>query len=242
MRWLTRLRLKRDAPAAALARVLLPDDPSERCQAAHRLLWTLFADHADRRRDFLWREERPGRGPSGRGGFLVLSEREPVDAHGLFDMDPPKGWAPELASGDRLAFSLRANPVVTRKDSEGQVRRYDVVMDALHTVPKGERAAVRDDLMREKGLGWLTAQGRKHGFAVETEETGDGDERAVLRIGGYEQLRILGHRGEKPVRLSVLEFDGVLRVGAPETFLTALHQGFGKAKAWGCGLMLVRRA
>jgi CRISPR system Cascade subunit CasE len=242
MRWLTRLRLKRDVPAAALARVLLPDDPSERCQTAHRLLWTLFADDPDRRRDFLWREERTGRGTSGRGGFLVLSEREPVDAHGLFDMDPPKAWAPVLAEGDRLAFSLRANPVVTRKNDEGRPKRHDVVMDRLREVAKGEHAEMRDAAVREAGRTWLDRQAGEHGFAVLVEADGKTEEkRQLLRIDGYEQLRI-ARRGAKPARLSVLEFNGVLAVEDPDRFVARLHCGFGKAKAWGCGLMLIRRA
>jgi CRISPR system Cascade subunit CasE len=242
MRWLTRLRLKRDVPAAALARVLLPDDPSERCQTAHRLLWTLFADDPDRRRDFLWREERPGRGSSGRGGFLVLSEREPVDAHGLFDMDPPKAWAPVLADGDRLAFSLRANPVVTRKGEGGRSKRHDVVMDQLRAIPKSERAGARDGAMREAGRAWLDGQATRHGFAVvvETDEHTE-ETKQLLRIDGYEQLQVARPR-DKPARISVLEFDGVLEVKEPALFIDALHRGFGKAKAWGCGLMLIRRA
>jgi len=256
MRWLTRLRLKRDAPAAALARVLDPDDPSERCQTAHRLLWTLFADHPDRRRDFLWREERPGRGASGRSGFFVLSEREPVDSHGLFEMDPPKSWAPVLEAGDRLAFSLRANPVVTRRDEEGKPRRHDIVMDRLKDVPRGARAEARQQALIEAGRAWLEAQGATHGFAIEVEEANGKEEeddedaadreeaqRPLLRIDGYEQLRIRrGAKDRQPARLSVLEFDGILRVDEPERFLAALRQGFGKAKAWGCGLMLIRRA
>lgn len=243
MRWLTRLRLKRDVPAAALARVLLPDDPRQRCQTTHRLLWTLFADRDDRRRDFLWREERPGRGTSGRGGFLVLSEREPVDAHGLFDMDPPKAWAPELAAGDRLAFSLRANAVVTRQDSEGRRKRHDVIMDRLNGVPQAKRAEARDSAVHEAGCAWLMQQGEKHGFTLLKDLLNDGEGRPILRIDGYEQLRI-GRRGrrEEPARISVVEFDGVLTVSDPERFLAALHRGFGKAKAWGCGLMLIRRA
>lgn len=242
MRWLTRVRLERDVPAAALAHVLLPDDPSDRCQTAHRLLWTLFADDPARRRDFLWREERPGRGTSGRGGFLVLSEREPLDQHGLFDMDPPKAWSPALAQGDRLAFSLRANPVVTRKNAAGRTQRHDVVMDRMREIPRDCRATARDGVMREAGRAWLDRQASAHGFAVLVEEDGETEEkRPLLRIDGYEQLRIARPR-EKPARLSVLEFDGVIEVREPDRFIAALHRGFGKAKAWGCGLMLIRRA
>jgi CRISPR system Cascade subunit CasE len=42
--------------------------------------------------------------------------------------------------------------------------------------------------------------------------------------------------------IAVLEFAGVLTVRDPARFLAALAQGFGHAKAFGCGLMLIRRA
>ena len=64
----------------------------------------------DQRRDFLWREMEQ------RGAFLILSARAPVDRHALFELDEPKSFAPALAAGDRLGFSLRANPVVRRRD------------------------------------------------------------------------------------------------------------------------------
>ena len=41
---------------------------------------------------------------------------------------------------------------------------------------------------------------------------------------------------------STLDFDGILTVNDPAAFLLALSRGFGAAKAYGCGLMLIRRA
>jgi CRISPR system Cascade subunit CasE len=40
----------------------------------------------------------------------------------------------------------------------------------------------------------------------------------------------------------VLDFEGVLEVTDPVRFLAALANGFGRARAFGCGLMLIRRA
>ncbi len=40
----------------------------------------------------------------------------------------------------------------------------------------------------------------------------------------------------------VLDYEGVLTVEDPVLFLSALTVGFGRARAFGCGLMLVRRA
>ena len=41
---------------------------------------------------------------------------------------------------------------------------------------------------------------------------------------------------------STLDFQGVLTVGDPDSLLPAIARGFGAAKAYGCGLMLIRRA
>ena len=70
-----------------------------------------------------------------------------------------KPFEPALAPGDRLGFSLRANPVVTRADPRtGRPRRHDVVMDRLHALPKGARAdaPTRGDARRPGVHGWPT--------------------------------------------------------------------------------------
>lgn len=241
---LTRASVKRHVPAAALRELLLPDDAGRRAGAAHRLVWTLFADAPDRERDFLWRE-------TDAGTFYILSRREPRDVHGLFDLEPPKSFAPSLAVGDRLAFSLRANATVAKK-TEGRSRGKpaDVVMAAIHDVPAEARAATRAEAVESSGRQWIEAQGARCGFALATRpQAGDGDaddegddgaaSRVALRVTGYRTLRI-DHRGPE-ARIGVLDLDGVLEVRHPARFIDALGSGFGRAKAFGCGLMLVRR-
>ena len=90
--YLSQARLRRDAPLAALAPLLMPAAADARAGVSHRLIWSLFAGEPDAKRAFLWREEASGR-------FLVLSEQLPADhAHGLFDLDS-KPFAPNLAAG-----------------------------------------------------------------------------------------------------------------------------------------------
>lgn len=226
--FLFRVRLRRDAPIQALARVLLPDDEDRRIGTAHRLLWTLFADDHARTRDFLWREVDGER--LDRLAFLILSARPPEDRHRLFEIDPPKPWAPALRSGDRLGFSLRANPVVAQRQAGERGKRQDVVMRALHLIPSGDRATQRAALVAEKGREWLGSQGCRHGFQPD-----DG-----LRVDGYLRRRVARESGE-PVMFSTLDFDGTLKVIDPDLFVAAVRRGFGSAKAWGCGLMLIRR-
>jgi CRISPR system Cascade subunit CasE len=209
---------------AALARLLVPDAAGARAAAAHRLVWALFTDGPERRRDFLWREEAPGR-------FLALSARPPGNLDDLFELDF-KPFAPALAPGDRLGFSLRANPVVARPASAGQRgKRHDVVMDALHRLPASERAAMRMETMVAAGRAWLTRQGAAHGFRPDLE----------VGVDGYETVVIPREAGAA-ARFSVLDFNGVLTVDEPQRFLLALAAGLGRSRAFGCGLMLIRRA
>jgi CRISPR system Cascade subunit CasE len=104
-------------------------------------------------------------------------------------------------------------------------------MDRLKALPKGTRGPHRLAAMEEAGRAWFAAQGERHGFALLGEP----------QLDGYDQ-RLLRREGSPPIRFSVLDLDGVLEVREPDRFLAALCQGFGKAKAWGCGLMLIRRA
>lgn len=220
--YLTRAAISRAASASALAGLLAPQNPDARMSATHRLIWTLFADGTERTRDFLWRDDDRGR-------FYILSQRPPQDNHALFDLDPPKVFAPSLRPGDKLAFSLRANPTISRKNEAGKRIRCDVVMDGLSKVPRVQRASVRHDVEAAAGRDWLNRQGAAHGFrSLQTD---------CVR---YDVLRP-PHRANR-MRLGVLELEGVLEITDPFAFLAKLAQGFGRARAYGCGLMLIRRA
>ena len=59
--YLSRLTLNRSAGNAGLAPLLDPTNPAQALDAHHRLLWSIFADGPDRRRDFLWRADGDGR-------------------------------------------------------------------------------------------------------------------------------------------------------------------------------------
>jgi CRISPR system Cascade subunit CasE len=222
---LARAQLRRDQSAEALARILVPEEPGARLGAAHSLVWALFADGRDRRRDFLWREMR-------RGEFLILGARPPVDHHDLFDLEY-KPFAPALRQGQHLAFDLKANPVVSISEKKGtRGKRHDVVMHALWGVGRDERAAERDSAIREAGASWLARKAEMGGCSIDPDR---------LHIDGYDKVRI-PREGARAIVFSTLNFQGVLTVHDPARFLASVMRGFGAAKAFGCGLMLIRRA
>jgi CRISPR system Cascade subunit CasE len=60
---------------------------------------------------------------------------------------------------------------------------------------------------------------------------------SALRADGYQQ-----HRGKGGgLRLSTVDFTGRLRVHDAARLRDALFKGVGHAKAFGCGLLLVKR-
>lgn len=237
-----RIRASRGEALSAIAPLLVPDDMRQRPGHAHRILWLLFQDIPDAARDFLWRDE-------GNGKYMILSRRPPADPHGLFAVDT-KEFEPALAAGDRLTFVLRANPVVTTKRAgvkktggNGRARgtRVDIVMDALKAVPKTDweektgRAFERNRIAQVAGADWLARQGERAGFKVVRGE-------AEPVIGGYVQFPVERRHGRRPAGFSVLDFAGQIEITDPDAFIAKLAQGFGAAKAFGNGLMLIRRA
>jgi CRISPR system Cascade subunit CasE len=218
--YLSRLRLSRSPSAAALSSLLNPQHDGARLDAHHKLLWSVFADGPDRIRDFLWRDE-------GEGHFVTLSARPPV-ASDLFDAPEVKDFAPTLVPGDHLAFALRANATRTRKAAG----RVDVVMDALQGLPKGARADERMAVAQTSGGNWLAGQGAKAGFRL-----------VHCDVGDYSTITLPGYRGPRKgqPQFGILDMSGVVEVTDPAAFLQQMAKGFGRAKAFGCGLMLIRR-
>lgn len=219
--YFSHIRLARTPAAQALSPLLTPADPAARRSAQHNLLWSIFSDGPERRRDFLWREENDS-------SYLTLSARPPAESE-LFEPHNVRVFAPALTLGDRLDFQLRCN--ATRKKRNGQ--RVDVVMDALHVVPKAQRAEKRMELANSAGQAWLARQGAKAGFSVISAQAVD-----------YSAQVLTGHRGPRKgqPQFGILDLSGRIEVTDPTAFLGHLPLGFGRAKAFGCGLMLIRRA
>lgn len=227
--YFSRLSLSRDPAVSALGALLDPDAMGPRQDANHRLIWSCFATSPDRRRDFLWRAE-------GRGQFLLLSRTPPANSP-FFEPPETKEFVPDLQPGDRLAFALRANATRTEKtgtlsaNGREKKRHIDLVMDALKDVPRGERAPHRMDAAQKVAQHWLARQGERAGFTL-----------CQAGVGDYSVLALPGRqRGKNPPQFGILDLTGVLQITEPERFLAALASGFGRAKSFGCGLMLIRR-
>jgi CRISPR system Cascade subunit CasE len=210
-------------------------DWSQSAYEQHQWLWRFLPVTPGSPRRFLFRR----RDLDGLPRFYVVSQAAPVAPTPHWQV-ASKLYAPEVAAGDRLQFELRANPVVTRRDASGRSARHDVVMQEKTRLLR-ERGLARwadwsaadrpalADLVQRCGSAWLLARAQRLG--VEFDES-------TLRADGYEQ-----HRGKGgALRLSTIDFSGCLLVRDPQALRRALFDGLGHGKAFGCGLLLVRRA
>jgi CRISPR system Cascade subunit CasE len=230
--YLSRMRLARDPSTEALKMLINPRNRDLAMDAHHRLIWSAFAGDPERKRDFLWRAE-------GKGAFIILSNREPAQSP-LFEALEVKRFAPDLSAGDKLQFVLRVNATKTRpekfavdRNGKPRHRRVDIVMHALKPIYKEHRVAERMEIAHVQGSEWLRAQSQKQGFDV-----------VACDVADYSVYALPSHRGARKgqPQFGVLEMTGIISVKDPETLVKKLVSGFGRAKAFGCGLMLVKRA
>lgn len=197
--------------------------------AAHQLLWRLFTEHQER--PFLFRDDTQSHGfPQ----FWVLSSVAPEDSSGLFQVQS-KTYSPQLAEGDRLAYKLRANPTVSTKDSDGKAKRHDVLMHAKKQALQSGKLSPEPlaERMNQAAQSWICKPERLDHWGVSMDMAPD--------IEGYCQHEISKRQGQHQIKYSSVDYQGVLTVQDPARFTEVLFNGVGKAKSFGCGLLLVRR-
>ncbi|MCA1770770.1 MAG: type I-E CRISPR-associated protein Cas6/Cse3/CasE [Halomonas sp.] len=200
----------------------------------HQLLWRLFPDHQGPR-PFLFRQEMEepegGGAPRGLPLFYVLSDREPVPVSGLLEAQC-KPLSPALEVGDQLAFRLRANPTVAKSVVGNRGRRADVLMAAKYPFEAGKARTSQacTDAMDHAARGWLAERAESWGFRLPAEP----------EVGAYRQHALPKEKG-RLIRFSSVDYEGLLEVSDPGRLIETLAQGIGRAKAFGCGLLLLRR-
>ncbi|UYO75796.1 type I-E CRISPR-associated protein Cas6/Cse3/CasE [Halomonas qinghailakensis] len=216
-----------------LPREKLFDVMNAEAYTAHQLLWQLFPDY-EGARPFIFRQEmedaEEGRSTKGLPLFYVLSDREPTSVTGLLNAES-KPFTPELNVGDTLAFRLRANPTVAVPIPGKRGQRADVLMAAKKPFPPGQRTSQACvDAMNGKAREWLESRAETWGFRLPV----------TPELGAYRQ-HVLNKGSGKPVQFSTVDYEGLLEVTDPEKLIDTMAQGIGRAKAFGGGLLLLRR-
>lgn len=203
----------------------------------HQWLWQFLPNDPEASRDFLFRRRDGGdKSP----GFYVVSKR-PLKAINEFWQVNIREYDPQLSVGQRLSFDLRANPVISHKVNN-KPRRDDVVMHEKKKLLK-ERGLQRwsewhdddpekpllYDLVQSTCTRWLESRSVRVGFNLVNES---------VRVDGYAQQGA----ENKDLQFSIVDFSGELEITDVNIFQRTLFEGIGPAKAFGCGLMLVKRA
>ncbi|MDR1423372.1 MAG: type I-E CRISPR-associated protein Cas6/Cse3/CasE [Azoarcus sp.] len=207
----------------------------------HQLLWRFFPAPDGSKRDFLFRREDTQSLPR----FYVVSER-PASSPGMAWSVRTQPYQPKLQAGDCLRFILRANPVIAvRRD--GKSIRHDVVMHEKKRLlaekgvrkwsdlPENERP-LSYELVRQTCQTWLEKRAVEKGFAFDAHAEN-------FAVDAYQPLRLDTadkKNNDRGIRFTSVDFSGILTVTDPERFQKALVEGIGPAKAFGCGLLLVR--
>lgn len=203
--------------------------------ADHQWLWRWFPTERGGARDFVFRRHEGGESIR----FYVVSARRPTVVPSAWGVQT-REYAPVLVKDDQLNFELLANPTV-RHGRDGKSSRHDVVMEAKQRLlsERGykcwadwtgdDRPALYDVAGRACGA-WLTRRGEGLGFAPHTES---------LVVDAYQQHQ---EKQDRQLRFSTVEMRGALTVTDPAAFQRALFQGVGSSRAFGCGLLLIKRA
>lgn len=182
----------------------------------HQWLWELFPGREIRQ--FLYRREEL----QGAFRFYVLSSEQPAGS-AIFDVQC-RQFAPVLRAGQTLRFSLRANPTVCKAG-----KRHDLLMEAKRQAKAQVDSQDIWPYQQQAALNWLACQGEKNGFTLREAS-----------VDAYRQQQIQRGKSRQMIQFSSVDYIGVLVVNDPELFLQRLALGYGKSRAFGCGMMMIK--
>lgn len=229
MTYFSYAKLKNSREAMAFTRNQMIKNQS--LDNGHKLVWTLFSNDPNARRDFLFRKTRDNH-------FLIVSEKEPIFDEAIWEIKT-KSYNPSFEAGQKFGFSILINPIIATK-IDGATRptrskRVDVLMDA-----KQKR---REEQKLDREIPYLSAQEREiiaiNWLSEKLLRNGAQIEKENCQLMQYSQMRI-PRKGEEKASISYIDVEGVLEVKDPETLQKALIEGIGAGKAFGLGLLLLR--
>ncbi len=198
----------------------------------HRTIWQLFPNHQEAERSFLFSciDHRPGKNISAL--LFSIEKPERIQSKEVTLSEEPKSLAGlSFKPGQMLGFRLTANPtkVITEQTDE------------IHMSPTGagmNQRKIRVPLIkREQQEDWLKR--KLDGLAV------------VENVMPQNEPPLYFNRKNRGGKIVPVTFEGILRVVNPEKFKEQIYEkynekgeyiaGIGPAKAFGCGLMMVKR-
>ncbi len=154
--------------------------------------------------------------------MLLVQSSEKPDWSALTEKD-------YLLPGD--PFSSLANPAVkefTLPVRAGQTLQFRLVANpTIKKKREGKKNSNRVPLVREeRQLAWLQDKGVQHGFRL-----------LHMAATAQAERKSWREKGQPPVTLYTVQFDGRLQITDAAKFQAAVQTGIGPAKAFGCGLL-----
>jgi len=186
----------------------------------HRIIWHLFPDRQDENRDYQFAclKRREGRSIP----ILLLSKENPkrIQTPEVESIEESKSLdGLEFRQGQMLRFRLMANPAKVLTESAEEKRKIRVPL-----------------IKSEQQITWLK---RKLDDLADIES-----------VVAQNEPPLYFNRKGRGGKIVPVTFEGLLKVTEPEKFKEQIYEkyddrkyiaGIGPAKAFGCGLMLVRR-
>ena len=198
-----------------LSRVFLQPRKLNNAYEWHRALWSLFPNiERGSVSPFLYYVESLNLLSGAQ--LLLQSSIEPIAYSSQAKVLVTKPYPVHFEVGQRLAFQLLANPT-------------KCITDTHHKVNKKNHGKCRVPLIKEEEQRhWLQ---RKFAEAAHMGE---------LTIRNHAPLYF--HKGNRAGKVIPVLFEGTLSICNDERMAELSAKGIGPAKAFGCGMLLVRRA
>lgn len=201
---------------AYLSRVVLPQEMFKDRHGVHRLFWRAFPGKPEGAvQPFLFREEPFAPVDPGEVAYSVQSGERPAwDVLLGLRVVSCERVETEFTADDRFYFRLLASPV-RRLMSPDDIRQRGHV--EIKRTPPRQWVQI-----------WFDRRAQQAGF--EPLEL-------IFDLG---KVRVA--RQDQSFKLQAVQFDGLLKVTDPERFAMAWRGGIGPKKAFGFGLLSLRRA
>ncbi|MDX8395083.1 MAG: type I-E CRISPR-associated protein Cas6/Cse3/CasE [Mariprofundaceae bacterium] len=198
-----------------LSRVFLQPGKLNNAYEWHRVLWTLFPDvERESVSPFLYHMELLNLAAGAQ--VLMQSSIAPVNDSKQARVLAMKTLPAVFNVGQRLGFQILANPT-------------KCISDAQDKVNKKNRGKCRVPLIKEEDqYGWLQ---RKLGDAV-----------SIDTVNIRNQAPLYFRKGNRAGKVVPVLFEGAFEIHDVEKLIDIWKNGIGPAKAFGCGMLLVRRA
>ncbi len=198
-----------------LSRVYLSPDNLNNAYEWHRSLWSLFPSEAPGSlAPFLYHIERMNLVKGAR--VLMQSLKSPQGKSVYASILATKQLEPVYNAGQYLRFMLRANPVKCITDSSDNPNKRNKGKCRVPIIKEEEQ----HDWVRRKLAG--IAQ--------------------IKSIDSRINPPLYFRKGSRAGKINPVTFNGILEIIDGTAMALLIERGIGPAKAFGCGLMLVKRA